>query len=215
MTFEEFYGNIFGHEDWKAGWDLDDLALELENVQIAEYMLRTFRDSATLFKGRNLDQISFGLHFLFNSHSSYWWDVRSKEVPRDLQVETVSAIGTLYTSYLDLVCDDHGQAPATSTNGFNKLDGFTYMMWDMSCIEGAIDSAGEEHLVDPIYRVLDVALNCKSVACQISGLHGLGHLHLTHPARCQALVAEFIDSGRARLPWVNEYAERAYYGDVL
>ncbi|HLO97746.1 MAG TPA: hypothetical protein VK171_04045 [Fimbriimonas sp.] len=215
MTFEEFYGNIFGHEDWKSGWDLDDLAWELEDVQIAEYMLRTFRDSATLFKGRNPDQIGFGLYFLFNSHSSYWWNVRSKSVPQDLQVETVSAVGTLYTTYLDVVCDDFGRTPAANTNGFDKIDGFTYMMWDMSCIEGAAWSAGEEHLVEPIYNVLQTALNCKSVACQISGLHGLGHLHLTYPDRTELLVGEFINSGRARLPWVNEYAEQAFYGNVL
>jgi hypothetical protein len=139
---------------------------------------------------------------------------RDESVSHDRQIGTVRAMRQLYRGYFDSVADSRGKRPAKGTNDFTDLDGAIYMIWDMDCIETAAMWEDDRYLVDPVFSVLETALECRSVACQISGLHALGHLHLSHCSRVQATIDRFLLRGKPRLPWVAAYAALARKGNV-
>ncbi len=71
---------------------------------------------------------------------------------------------------------------------------------------------GHEHLIDPIFEVLEYALTSSHPACIESALHGLGHLHNHHPSRVEALIDGFL--ARAASSELISYAQEARKGRV-
>jgi hypothetical protein len=78
------------------------------------------------------------------------------------------------------------------------------------------------HLVEPGIEVLESVLrNCRTSACRVSALHGIGHIYFTHnqggskeiALRLQEIIDAFTD--REDLPeWLRDYAAHAREGYV-
>lgn len=213
-TFEQWIDHCF-HKGRALNLDVPELPNEPSPQVLASYMRRLFQNSTGCLEVRTSDEIASGLWYIFGINSNYWWEVRSPAVPELEQAETVLSIAKFYRDFLDHRCDDSGRFPARSTSHFNRLDGAVYMLWDMDCLEGAAMIYKESHLVEPIFSVLKQALDCKSVACQISALHGLGHLQMYNHEIVNQIIEPFIREHRAALPWVEKYAGRALIGHVL
>jgi hypothetical protein len=213
-TFEEWIEFCFSGKQKLTDEDTERFFL-IDGHVLARYFIRLFQDAREVLVGKSEKQIAEGLWLIFGSHSSYWFDIRDKDVDEGLQVQAVRSMVPLYRHYFDLTCDAQGARPAAHTNDFNDLDGAVYMLWDMNCLEGAAMFPGEEYLVDPIFEVLETALGCRTVACQISALHGLGHLQSYHPKRVQGIIDRFLRSGQEAASWVKDYARQARKGMVL
>lgn len=196
-------------------YDLNWETVETSPGTTAEYLIKLFREAPILLADVEPIKVANLIAFFQGSYSSLWWEVRKPEVPGEMQSKAVLALADFYTDFLDTVCDGKGRAPATSTHDLDDLDGIVYMMWDMDCIEGAAMFPGEEHLVDPIFQVLETCLGCKSVACQLSGLHGLNHLEHYHPDRVHTLIKHYLREEMAAKPWLNSYARDAMLGRLI
>jgi hypothetical protein len=187
---------------------LDERYTCLPPLVIANYLRRMLLGAPELLKGISSTQLG-GLIWFFNGiSSSYWHEVRSDEVPKADQIAIVRALGNFYRDFLDpfLLAEDIRESDAETA---------VYMMWDMDCIEASAMFPGEEHLVDPIFEVLGIALRCKSFGCQQSALHGLGHLVAYHPERTQSEIAWALNQKDHLHPDLIEYARQAMTGQIL
>lgn len=215
LSFEEWFSIISSFDSNDEAWNADERVFIQQPERIAVYLERLLSESSGLCQGVSSVRLRHMIQFFQGVCSSYWHDVRNKSVSNGQQISTVRALSLFYRNTLDRVCDGNGRTPARSTHDLDDLDGIVYMMWDMDCIEGAAMFPGEEHLVDPIFEVLSTAIGCKTVACQLSGLHGLNHLEPYHPERVHSLIQQYLQEERAALPWLNSYARDAMRGALI
>lgn len=206
-TFEDWFQTVSTFETNDEAWDVDARYVCLPPIIIATYLRQLLLEAGSLCKDLSSTRLSCLIWFFNGICSGYWHEVRSAKVPRIEQAQTVRALGNFYRDYLDpfLRKEDTRDSDAETA---------VYMMWDMDCLEGAAMFPGEEHLVDPIFEVLGIALRCKSYGCQKSALHGLGHLQSYHPKRVQAAI-DWALSQRGHLhPDLIDYAYQARTGMV-
>jgi hypothetical protein len=178
---------------------------------LADYLQRLFLNSSTLLSGYSFKQLGAGVWFIFGVASEYMYELRAS-TPPGTQVKVTLAVKQLYSDLFDVLGDTRQSRPARHTNDFNELDNAVYMIWDMGQIECG---TSEPHLVDPTFELLEHVILCKTVACQISGLHGLNHQHHMFPVRVEALVDLFLEKQTSAMPWVREYAVHAKRGNCL
>lgn len=188
--------------------------LSIDPVELSSLISQLFESPAVIQERFSRDQIADGIWFLFGVASEYFYKVREKSVPVPQQVRCYRAIKTLCRELLDNLCRDATE-PGLSMQAINadKLECAVYMIWDMNYVEGAAMSDGWPHLVEPCFEVLQAALDCKSAACKISALHGLGHLAAYHPERVRKMAGRAASN--TNLPkWIREYAAAAREGCV-
>ncbi len=188
----------------------------LEPALLARYVIRLFRDPAAVAARYADNQIGNATWFLFGVASGYFQYLPSDPVPRDLQIECIASVATLYTDLFDRFCCKRGAEPDGDFRNELTVDGAVYMIWDMDCIECAAMFPNQApHLVDPSFAALETVLaQCRTSTCQVSALHGLGHLHMYHPQRVERIIDDFLIS-RSTAMWVCEYACNARKGSVL
>jgi hypothetical protein len=225
-TFDEWveYSFTHGHADFHAkpgspDYDVSESRagrfLVLRPEILARFVIRLFRAPAFIADRYDDDQIASAIWFLFGIASEYFHDLRSPAVPRDLQVECISSVATLYTDLFDLVCCRRGTDPEGDYTNESGVDGAVYMIWDMDYIEGAVIFPEKfPHLVEPGFHVLRTILDhCRTSSCQVSALHGLGHIYHDHPHRAEQMIDRFLGN-RSVAAWVREYAQAARRGRV-
>ncbi len=212
--FEEWLKAISTLDSENAGWELDDSFRLMPARTKSNYLYRLLTNSRELLTSISPERVTRLIWYINSHDSGCWTDATSVGIPEERQASIVRSLKGLYLDYFESACDGGGLRPAIDLDSFDGLDGAVYMFWDMGIIECSAFPGGEPHLVDPIFEVLETALSCKTLACQISGLHGLGHLHWHHGARASSLVDKFIANGQARLPWLMEYAQQARVGRV-
>ncbi|MBX3114577.1 MAG: hypothetical protein KF836_08425 [Fimbriimonadaceae bacterium] len=176
VSFEKWLDTISSFETSEDQWSAGQRITCLPPRVVSNYLQRLLTNAPALLAGITPVRLGHLIWFFNGICSSYWHDVRSEEVPQEDQIATVRAIGNFYRDFLD-------KYPLGDTADETMAETAVYMMWDMDCLEGAAMFPGEEHLVDPIFEVLGIALRCKSFGCQRSALHGLGHLQRYHQDR--------------------------------
>jgi len=129
-------------------------------------------------------------------------------VPKEIQASTVRALGSFYRDFLD-------SYPLGRYPGATEAESAVFMMGDMDYLFEAIGFPGEEHLMDSIFEVLEVALKCQSFACQRSALHGLGHLVMYAGERPISLIDEALKVESNLHPLLIAYAREARTGCIL
>ena len=207
VSFEEWFEVISTLDSSEARWDVDDRISCLPPTVVADYLRRLFLDAPVLCRGITSARLCHMIWFFNGVCSSYWHEVRSKDVPIEMQISTVLALGNFYRDFLD-------HYPLGDDFDASEAETAVYMMWDMDCLEGAAIFPGEEHLVNPIFEVLGTALRCKSFGCQRSALHGLGHQEPYHPERVHAEI-DWVLSQEGRLhPLLISYAHDARTGMI-
>lgn len=215
---------------WERSGDVEDVVrfreasfLDLDPVCVTEYLTRLFESPAFIADRYSNDQIADATSFLFGIGSEYFLEVQSNAVPADLQARCIRSVTRLYTDLYDRVCGQRGTDPDSDLRETCKVDGAVYMIWDMNYLECTVMfPERNRHLVEPGIEVLETVLRrCRTSACRVSALHGIGHIRCAHEyggdgtivERLKGIVDEFV---RVRdLPdWLREYAACARDGGV-
>lgn len=207
MSFEEWCNIISSFDTSEDQWGASHRIECLPPLVVSSYMQRLLTNAPVLLTGITPVRLGNLIWFFNGICSSYWHEVRSKAVPKADQIATVRSLGNFYRDYLDMY-------PLGDTPDATFAETAVYMMWDMDCLEGAAMFPGEEHLVDPIFEVLGIALRCKSFGCQRSALHGLGHLESYHPERVHAEIGWALGQRQHLHPSLFSYALEARDGMV-
>lgn len=225
-TFEEWteYCFTLGRSDFSNS--ADDLGsvpegrvrrfLSLSPRTTAEYVTRLFENSRDLAARYTPDQIGDATWFIFGIASEYFREVRSPANPVHLQLRCFESVTTLYLDLYDKLCNHKG-FDWKDCSGDQELDGAVYMIWDMSCIEGAVLFPEESPLLfDAGLAILKTVLaRCRTGSCLKSALHALGHVHTFHPEHAEKIIGDFLDLREHELPeWLADYAEQARVGSV-
>ncbi|MCC6971673.1 MAG: hypothetical protein IT434_15790 [Phycisphaerales bacterium] len=194
----------------------------IEPSALAALMHRLFASPGFLVDRCSPDQIGGLVDFLFSMDSGYMTRVfLARDVPASTQAALLTELSTFYIELLDRVCGRQGSDPDSDLRFTDHVDGKVYMMWDMNGLECVAVRSENPHLIEPGMRVLEAALfRCRTSACRISALHGIGHLYSmnseSQPSiarQLQSLVDRFVAS--TPLPdWLAEYAACARDGYV-
>lgn len=207
VSFEEWLSTISTFDSADEQYNVEERFVCLPPLVVSSYLRKLLTNAPVLLEGVSASRLARLIWFFNGVCSSYWHEVRSDEVPKEDQIATVRALGAFYRDFLDAypLGDEKDATPAETA---------VYMMWDMDCLEGAAMFPGEEHLVDPIFEVLGIALRCRSFGCQRSALHGLGHLEQYHEERVHAEIDGAL-KGTWLHPKLKHYAEQARTGMIL
>lgn len=232
-TFEQWVTYCFtqGHGDFSGTSPDDEEAVQAREARffsmdpslLTTYLTQLFESPSFVAERYTDNQIAEATWFIFGCGSGYIGDMRRGTVLPDLQVRCVRAITTLYTDLFDRVCGHHGTDPDSDLRDTVEVDGAVYMMWDMDHLEGTVMFPEKgPHLVEPGIEVLESVLRrCRTSACRVSALHGIGHIYCIHnyqgdkaiAARLGAIVDAFTE--REDLPeWLRDYAAHAREGYV-
>lgn len=186
-------------------------------------MTRLFEAPAFIAERYTDFQIADATWYILGSASESIGMMACDTVPPELQIRCVRSVTTLYTDLFDRVCGNHGTDPDSDLLDSAKVDQAVYMIWDMSGLElFAMFPHNYPHLVEPAIEILENVLRrCRTSACRISALHGIGHTLcvLDHDgdasiaARLRAIIDEFAN--RLDVPdWLLKYAMDARSGMV-
>lgn len=217
-AFDRWLTHAFDHPEGDRDWWVLDDADPVPPVTLAGFLARLFEHPAVLMERFTPQQVDDGLWYVGGVGSGYFQAARGPEVPIPLQQRWVRAMQVVYRDLFAPHCTvwyghlDRGPEPP------HPLNSSCYMWWDRDCIEGAAMAFGgrgpqQPHLVDPIFEVLEGALALRSIACQESALHGLGHLQPYHPARVAAIIDRWLAAGPHPAELVT-YARAAHAGCV-
>lgn len=183
-------------------------------LTLAEYLARLFEAAGVWVNAYTPQQIANAVWFIGGVGSEYFHQARDASVPNGLQVRWVRSISTLYRQVFDPLCNRCNTRRRDDLTNEDPIDIAVYMFWDMNCLTGAAMFPGSPHLVDPIFTVLQDALNCRTCACKKSALHGLGHLQPYHSQKVEKIIDKFLRK-RSNIPeWLATYAMAARSGVV-
>jgi hypothetical protein len=185
-----------------------------ETCQLAAY---TLSYSGLDLRDHNDDCVATGLKaILMDGLSNTAWDILSAR--EDKKRELIAAFEPFYRDFLAV------RAPPvlghTSEASDNPLHFVTYMLWDVTVLDGLIGvrspSSGRSLLVEALGDTL--LLEYKNPAVVESILHGFGHFVGAHPKHRQQIV-DAIDRYLNSRPVVRQelrsYACSARSGSVL
>ena len=170
----------------------EGLHFECDPSIVITYYSRLFRDPVPLLSPYNEDQIEQGLWFVVSHQLGDWlWD---EEIPLRLRLDCIAAMPAMFRAFLI----DH------------ELDTSCFMWWDMLRFFG--ESPDRQILEDAMIESLDAVLQVPSRHCQMSALHGLGHLE--HEGK-ETIIRRFLAANAGADDEMRTYAEHAIAGSVL
>lgn len=225
-SFNEWISYCFRHGNadfWELNQfsDADRIAAQMRTarflqhlspIMVSEYLIRFMESPVDATTGVTDDELADGVQFIFGGGSGYVDALFEQGVPADFQRRLYQALPSLYLKLLDPRCTASRMRSTDPT----RLDGAVLMLWDMS--GGGLDTPVFDHsrpgLLDAAFESLEsILLQSESAACQMSVLHGLGHLHCNHAARSEAIIDWYL---RERRPPVElrQFAQLARDGCV-
>lgn len=209
--FESWVDACFtrSHED--EYWDRCNLSAE----ELVEFLARLFEAPAPLADKFTPDQLADGVWLICGCVRGFFHNAMDRSIPEVARHRWIRAIGTLYTNLFDPLC-------ASVPFELQEKDKFcvaVYMLWDMDSLTYAQTFP---ELIEDCFHILHVALGCKSDACIMSGLHGLGHWYEraeyeseTHVARrITTIIDDFLRTRRTLSSGLVEYATAARAGRI-
>jgi len=217
LTFNQFVEFQFGHavrmhgNPWYMDFDGDWWAPE-PRTGIA-YLTQLFANGPEVLQWFSDAQIAEGLTGLIDTMAigDQPW-MRDPVTPAEERAAVWPAITRFFEELLAPKC-----APilgSLATEMPPPINGVTYMWWE-SFPGFANPEDPQRALVDEAeLAALERILALDSPACQEAALHGLGHWVRKEP-RCAAVIDRYLNSGRAAMPELTQYAEAARCGCVL
>jgi len=215
LSFEAFvefqFGQAVGAHPWRMGIDAD--WWEPEPRTGIAYLTRLFSEGGSVLEWYHDDQIAQGLTGLVNTMAvgDQPW-MRDAVTPAAERAAVWSAIAAFFRDVLAPRC-----APVLghdATEAGPEINGVTYMWWESFPGFTNPDDPQRALVDDAELACLEAILALDSPACQEAALHGLGHWVRREP-RCEAIIDRYLESGKAAMPELVEYAKAARCGCVL
>lgn len=218
LSYEDWIEHAFSHEVRLHGhawyFDVDAPWWDPKPAVAVAYLTRLFRDPEPALEYFSDDQIAQGLTYLVNttaSGDSGWLYCRT--VPTPDRLGCINAIETFFGRIFAPRCapvlchiDEPGAAP---------LNGVCYMWWDCFPYVALPDDPGGDTLHLATIDIMRRTLEMESVACQESGLHGLGHSARRYLSEVQDVIDRYIADARPKRKELIAYALAARCGCVL
>jgi hypothetical protein len=159
--------------------------------RVIVHYARLFRDAVSTLSPYDDAQVEQGLWFAVGSQLSEWvWD---EDVPLPLRLDVIDAMPAMFRDFLT----------------GRPLDTACFMWWDMLRTFG---DAPDQRITDAMIRALERVLELSARHCQLSALHGLGHL--THDSK-DAIIRRFLAAHPDVDDELRQYALEAIAGNVL
>jgi hypothetical protein len=169
----------------------EDMNFECDPSRVIGYYTILFRDPRRFLSPYDEAQLEQGFWFVVNAQLSDW--VWSNDWPLQLRVDCIAAMPTMFREFLS----EH------------PLDTACFMWWDMLRYFG---DAPDGRIVDAMVRALEEVLRSPVRHCQMSALHGLGHLQ--HDSK-ETIIRSFVAANPDLDSEVAQYANQAIAGTVL
>ena len=177
-----------------------------------EYVTRLFEAPVAALAPYTDAQLNRGFWYLLsNGLSDCMIALNDATVPVDARVRCVRSFVPVFRTFLTPRCTPH--LSHLDEPGAGALNVTCYMWWDLLPYGG--DPA------NPTRRDLDAAalavmadMLTLPIACQESGLHGLGHWHAAYPREVEAAVDRFLAANPHARPELVAYAQSARAGCV-
>jgi hypothetical protein len=197
LSYERWLEHAFGREVriQQAAWFFDhdcDWWDPGPAVAVA-YLTRLFEHPELALRWYSEGQIAQGLTYLVNTSASgdNGW-LYSTDVPIKDRIRCVDAVASLFAQLFLPRCT--ALLSHLSETEAGSLNGVCYMWWDgFPCIA----LAGDPNLPtmqEAALRTMARILGLKSLACQESALHGLGHWQCKDDRQVSAIIDYFLKS---------------------
>ena len=190
--FETWIRFAFDHDVSDPPWYYtEEMHFVCDPSRVVTHYTRLFRDPRATLAPFDEGRLEQGLWFIVGSQLSEWlW---SEDVALALRLDCIAAMPAMFRELLL----DH------------PLDTTCFMWWDMLRYFG---DDPDERVVDAIVRALAEVLQIPATHCQMSALHGLGHLQ--HGSRVP-IIRGFLASHPDLDEEIVRYADIAMSGSVL
>ena len=218
LTYEDWLEHAFGREVriQQAAWffDQDCDWWDPEPAVAVAYLTRLFEHPEPALRWYSDSQIAQGLTYLVSTSASGdngWF--YSTDVPIKDRVRCVEAVASLFAQLFVPRCTPHLSHLSETEAG--SLNGVCYMWWDgFPCLALARDP-NLPMMQETALRTMARILGFKSLACQESALHGLGHWQRDHDRQVSAIIDDFLAANPEIDTRLVSYANSARCGCVL
>jgi hypothetical protein len=194
--------------------DIDAGVGRMPPERVVQHLTWLFRDPVTYLEPFTSAQIAQGLWYLVdNSCSNYMFPLVELGVSWEARRECIRAIPRLFSTLFAEHCSEG--LSHCSEAGENPLNGVCYMWWDLLPAHGRPNEPAYANQDREFLGAMEQILSLRSMACQESALHGLGHWHLEYPLYVEAAIDRFLQEHAHVRPELRGYAENARIGYVL
>lgn len=218
LTFDDWLEHSFGREVrfQQAPWYLDAEHdwWDPPPDEAVSYLTRLFEDPEPALLGFADSQIAQGLTYLVNTNAggdNQW--LCSPDVSVDDRVRCVASIAALFAKLFEPRCAP--RLSHLSEADPTALNGVCYMWWDAFPSLALPEDPALPTLHARALHTMERILQLKSIACQESALHGLGHWQRDYSEKVIHIVDGFCESHSAADPRLSAYAQSARCGCVL
>ena len=190
--FEQWIRFAFDHPVSDTPWYYgEEVFFTCDPHTVIGYYTRLFHNPRPVLSHYDEAHVEQGLWFVVGSQLSEWlWDA---DIPQRLRVECVEAMSVMFREFLI----DH------------PLDTSCFMWWDMLRYFG---DSPDPAIVSSICLTLDQVLRLPARHCQMSALHGLGHLN--HESK-EGIIRSYLAANPKIDDELRQYAEHAIAGRIL
>ena len=208
MSFDEWIKFIFDHPvdtDVHSPWYFDSQLTEFWDEwtigekgsleKQLEYAIKLFEDPMFLLKEYNPEQINQGFWFLLSGVSGFGLGdlIWKTELPWSLREQCIlSMVGPFQSIFMEIPEQD-------SCN----------MWWDLL---RDFQEKRDMRVTDAMFRALNDILQSPTLACQVSALHGLGHIEHIDKRK---VIEEYLHHSENLDNETRDYAFAAIKGEVL
>jgi len=214
LPFEDWVAHVFDHEVGGPQWyfDLDSPYWAGPSDITLHYIARLFNDPLAYLQPYSDAQLNQGFWYLVSA-GDLFQPFLDPLAPLQLRIDTIGSVTTLFDRLFRTRCSPH--LSHLDEPGANPLNLVCYMWWDIAPF-GPGHAPGDPHAFDDVVLgVMESQVGMDSIACQESGLHGLGNWMGAYPDRIRRTLDRFLLRRDALRPDVLRYAEAARSGCVL
>lgn len=220
LTFENWIKYVFDHPvNKKQAWYFRNNRPYWNETSkpalTVAYLSRFFSNPDTFAVPYSDAQLNQGLWFLAdNACSNHIFALLAESVPLSERLACIRAMFILYERLFALRCSKHlSHTLINDDPKVNPLNGICYMWWDVLPIYPKPNQTSQKQIELACLDVMEKTLGLKSIACQESALHGLGHWNHAYPGQVEAVIDVFLQQN-SETP-LHGYAAAARNGCVL
>lgn len=216
IDFNKWLNWVFDHPVKKKAWywDVNVEWLEPQPSQAIIYITELFNNPNKLLANFTSDQISQGLRLIAsNSCSNHMFILTNETLELEKRLLVVESIFTLFKDLFANRCLEH-LSHLDKEKETNPLNTICYMWWDILPIGAGPNNPQKNKLDVAILGVMEKTLELKSIACQESALHGLGHWQHYYSEKVNVIIGKFLQKNKNLKPELKEYAMSARNGCV-